>query len=154
MEYSIGKISKITGLSISTLRFYDNQGLFTDIKKENGQRKFSEKDFEIVKLICWLKDADLSIEEIKNFIMLYKSENSNFNQKSTIFSKVENFTQKRLKKLKIVSNIFRFKMRYYDEAEKLGSENKVIEELEKGDAPRDFLRFYRREKRGKLRWKK
>mgnify|MGYP000208250189 FL=1 len=41
--YSIGEISKMFDLPISTLRYYDKEGLFPHLKRVNGVRKFSVK---------------------------------------------------------------------------------------------------------------
>ena len=42
--YSIGEISKMFDLPISTLRYYDKEGLFPHLKRVNGVRQFSENN--------------------------------------------------------------------------------------------------------------
>ena len=44
--YTIGQVSKLFGLPVSTLRYYDKEGLFDNIHRESGIRKFSDKDLE------------------------------------------------------------------------------------------------------------
>ena len=41
--YTIGEVSKIFDLPISTLRYYDKEGLFPDLIRINVIRKFTEK---------------------------------------------------------------------------------------------------------------
>lgn len=41
--YSIGQVSEMFDLPISTIRYYDKEGLFSEIKRESGIRKFSDK---------------------------------------------------------------------------------------------------------------
>ncbi len=41
--YTIGQVSEMFDLPISTLRYYDKEGLFPDIKRISGIRKFDEK---------------------------------------------------------------------------------------------------------------
>ena len=41
--YTIGQVSEMFGLPISTLRYYDKQGLFPGMERISGIRKFSEK---------------------------------------------------------------------------------------------------------------
>lgn len=41
--YSIGQVSEMFDLPISTIRYYDKEGLFPEIKRESGIRKFSDK---------------------------------------------------------------------------------------------------------------
>ena len=40
-QYSISDISKMFNLPISTLRYYDSEGLFPDIERKNNIRIFS-----------------------------------------------------------------------------------------------------------------
>ncbi|WP_418965919.1 MerR family transcriptional regulator, partial [Cetobacterium sp.] len=66
--YLIGEISKITGLSNKTLRYYDENNILKPdyVDPSNGYRYYSE--YQILKLqnIITLKDNGFSLEEIKN----------------------------------------------------------------------------------------
>lgn len=42
--YSIGKVSEMFGLPVSTLRYYDKEGLFPDMMRVSGVRKFSDRE--------------------------------------------------------------------------------------------------------------
>lgn len=42
--YTIGQVSKMFNLPISTLLYYDKEGLFPDIQRSSGIRKFTEKN--------------------------------------------------------------------------------------------------------------
>ena len=59
--YSIGEISKMFQLPISTLRYYDKEGLFPHLKRVNGVRQFSESEIETLRVIDCLKKYTLSI---------------------------------------------------------------------------------------------
>ena len=43
MIYTIKQVSEIMGVSVPTLRYYDKEGLFPDLRRINGIRKFTEK---------------------------------------------------------------------------------------------------------------
>ena len=49
--YTIGQVAKMFDLPISTLRYYDNQGLFPQLIRESGIRKFSENEIEALRVI-------------------------------------------------------------------------------------------------------
>ena len=50
--YTIGQVSKMFDLSISTLRYYDKEGLFQELNKEpSGIRRFDEQSLEALGLI-------------------------------------------------------------------------------------------------------
>ena len=44
--YTIGQISEMFNLPISTLRYYDKEGLFPQMQRQSGIRKFSENEVE------------------------------------------------------------------------------------------------------------
>ena len=62
LPYTIKKISQITGLPASTLRYYDNQGLLPSLKRDNNNvRVFTDDDIASIKLINCLKRSGLSL---------------------------------------------------------------------------------------------
>ncbi len=65
MKYSITDVSKITNISPSAIRFYEEKGLLLPInRKSSGVRYFSEEDIERFIFIKELKIAGLSIKDI------------------------------------------------------------------------------------------
>lgn len=48
--YSIGQVSQMFDLPVSTLRYYDKEGLFNDVQRESGIRKFSDKALESLRM--------------------------------------------------------------------------------------------------------
>ena len=60
MNYSISEVSKITGLTTHTLRYYDKEGLLPYVRKlKNGIREFSDDDLNWIKIIECLKSTGL-----------------------------------------------------------------------------------------------
>lgn len=53
--YTIGQVSEMFNLPISTLRYYDKQGLFPEMVRESGIRKFSDTEIEALRVIEWLE---------------------------------------------------------------------------------------------------
>ena len=49
--YTIGQISEMFQLPISTLRYYDKEGLFPDLERSSGIRRFSEKEIEALRFL-------------------------------------------------------------------------------------------------------
>lgn len=68
--YQIGEFSKITGLSIHTLRYYEHEGLIIPERNEANRRVFSEKDIAWVEFIKRLKDTGMPISEISRYAKL------------------------------------------------------------------------------------
>ena len=65
---TIGEISKMFGLPISTLRYYDKEGLFPNMARSSGIRKFSESEIEALRVIECLKKTGMEIKDIKQFM--------------------------------------------------------------------------------------
>lgn len=63
MEYTIGQIANMFGLTISTLRYYDKEGLFGEIERKSTVRKFHEKDIETLRVIQCLKNQDWKLKK-------------------------------------------------------------------------------------------
>jgi DNA-binding transcriptional MerR regulator len=64
--FTIGDFSKITGLTVKTLRFYHEQGLLlpTHVDPETGYRYYDRSKIETARVITHLRSLDLSLEEI------------------------------------------------------------------------------------------
>ena len=49
--YTIGQVAEMFDLPISTLRYYDKQGLFPNMGRVSGIRKFSEAEIEALRVM-------------------------------------------------------------------------------------------------------
>lgn len=64
MSLTIGHFSEKTGLSPSTLRFYDRKKLLVpNCRLENGYRAYSEEQIPDAIMIHSLRNADVQINE-------------------------------------------------------------------------------------------
>ena len=71
--YTIGQVSEMFDLPVSTLRYYDKEGLFPGIRRDSGIRKFGEKELEALRVIECLKKSGLEIRDIKQFSGAYRA---------------------------------------------------------------------------------
>ncbi len=64
--FTIGDFSKITGLTVKTIRFYHEKGLLTPtcVDEQTGYRYYDRSKVERARAIAHLRSLDLSIEEI------------------------------------------------------------------------------------------
>ena len=69
--YSIQDVSKKTGLSAHTLRYYEKEGLIPGVERsQGGFRQYTDEDLERLGLICCLKNTGMPIREISRFVRL------------------------------------------------------------------------------------
>lgn len=126
--YTIGNVSKKFNIPISTLRYYDKQGFFPNIKRKNNIRYFSELDLEAIRVIECLKKSDLEIKDIKQFFKWCKEGTKTYNQRKELFIRQKNIVEHKIKQLNKTLDMLTFKCWYYDELIKhkeFGNENGV-----------------------------
>ncbi len=69
--YSMKETCEKVGMSYQTLKFYCNQGLVPNVKRDkNNYRIFDEHDIEWIKSLSCLKKCGMSIDEMKEYLAL------------------------------------------------------------------------------------
>ena len=64
-EYTTGEIAKLCGVSVRTVQYYDSRGiLIPSTLSEGGRRLYSEDDLKRMRIICFLREAGISINNI------------------------------------------------------------------------------------------
>ena len=123
--YTIGQVSEMFSIPISTLRYYDNEGLFPNLEKKSGVRMFQDREIETIRVIEYLKKSGLEIKEIKHFMELCQKGNSTYKERKEIFDKQQELVNKEIKKLKNTLNMLKFKSWYYEKALIDGNEERL-----------------------------
>ncbi|MEC0240630.1 MerR family transcriptional regulator [Paenibacillus dokdonensis] len=68
-HWKVGDLAKLTGLTVRTLRYYDQIGLLSPSgQTESGHRLYSESNLSRLHQILSLKELGLSLEEIKSVL--------------------------------------------------------------------------------------
>ena len=81
LEYSIGDFSKLTGLGIHTLRYYEHEGLIAPERNSSNRRCYSDKDFTWIEFIKRLKDTGMPIKEIRHYAKLRAAGNPTLSER-------------------------------------------------------------------------
>ena len=69
MVYTVGEMAKLLGVTASTLRYYDKEGLLPFVERSSGGiRMFRESDIEWLQVIGCMKKAGMSIKDIRRYI--------------------------------------------------------------------------------------
>lgn len=143
MEYNIGQISKMFDLSISTIRYYDKEGLLLNLERKSGIRKFTNRDVETLRVIECLKKSGLEIKEIRHFMELCQKGSSTYQERKQIFEDQKNIVLSEIERLKSTLDMLNFKCWYYEMAIKDGNENH-LKEIIPNDLPEDIKEIYNR----------
>lgn len=140
--YSIGEISKMFQLPISTLRYYDKEGLFPHLKRVNGVRQFSESEIETLRVIDCLKKSGLEIKEIKEYMSLCSLGNTTLKQRKEIFEKQKEEVLQGMEKLQKVLSMLNYKCWYYDQAIEKNDEA-YVQALSFNQFPPQIQQYYK-----------
>ena len=140
--YSIGEISKMFQLPISTLRYYDKEGLFPHLKRVNGVRQFSEIEIETLRVIDCLKKSGLEIKEIKEYMSLCSLGNTTLKQRKEIFEKQKEEVLQEIEKLQKVLSMLNYKCWYYDQAIEKNDEA-YVQALSFNQFPPQIQQYYK-----------
>ena len=139
--YTIGQVSEMFGLPISTLRYYDKQGLFPNMERVSGIRKFSDNELEALRVIECLKKSGLEIKDIKQFMDWCVEGASTYPQRKALFEKQRKRLEAELIHMNKVLDMLKFKCWYYEQATRDGSEDRVQRMIPDG-LPEDVRRAY------------
>ena len=68
--YTISQFSKLCGLTVKALRYYDTEGMLKPSfrKAENQYRYYSDEDLKTAQMIQYLRSLEFSIMEIKDIL--------------------------------------------------------------------------------------
>lgn len=128
MQYSIGELAALTGISPSTLRYYDIEGFFPDLNREqSGARIFTDREVGLLKIIECLKATGMSIKDIKQFINWRDGGDATLGQRKNLFHERLKVVEEQLENLRKIRETLLYKCWYYDTAVDLGSEAAVAE---------------------------
>ena len=71
--YSVKEAAEILGVSVHTVRYYDDSGLIPEVQRDkNNHRVFSDSSLEWLFICVTLRSTGLSVKEIKRYVDLYQ----------------------------------------------------------------------------------
>lgn len=69
--YTMMQVCRETNLTYQTLKFYCNEGLIPNVKRDqNNRRIFDERDVKWIRDLHCLKKCNMSIQEMKDYLAL------------------------------------------------------------------------------------
>ena len=124
--YTIGQVSEMFDIPVSTLRYYDKQGLFPHIERTSGIRRFGESELEALKLIECLKRSGLEIREIRQFMDWVAEGPSTYPQRKELIERTRERVEQEQASLQRALDMLTFKSWYYEQAIADGNEDRVL----------------------------
>ena len=133
--YTIGQVSTMTGVPVSTLRYYDKEGLFPGLERRSGIRRFGDRELEALRVIDCLKKSGLEIRDIKQFMAWCEEGPSTYSQRKELFEARREAVKAEMEKLQKTLDMVQFKCWYYETALQEGNEDGLVTMLPDGLPP-------------------
>lgn len=109
-------VCKITGISYETLKFYCNQGLVPNVKRdEHNFRIFDQHDIEWIKSLTCLKRCGMSINEMKEYLSLCLQGIKSIPQRKVMLETKQKELFLKLKEVQDSIDYINWKQNFYDE---------------------------------------
>ena len=132
--YSIGQVSEMFGIPVSTLRYYDKEGLFPNLERSGSTRRFGEGELELLRVIDCLKKTGLEIRDIKRFVDMVQ-------ERKELFEARKVQAEEEIERMQKALAMVKFKCWYYETAQKDGGEERLWEMIPDG-LPKDIRKLY------------
>lgn len=138
MLYTVGDAAKKMGLTPSTLRYYDKEGLLPLVERsENGIRMFKDSDFEWLSTIECLKQTGMALKDIRHFMDLCLEGDASIGERLQLILKQQAAISEKMNQLQNTMKKLKYKQWYYETAQKAGTCN-IHQTLSEKDIPAEF----------------
>ena len=116
MIFTMMQTCKKTGMTYQGLKFYCNEGLIPNVKRDkNNRRIFDERDIEWIKSLSCLKNCGMSIKEMKEYLALCLEGASSIPERKKMLEEKRLSLQQQIKNLKNSVEYIDNKQKFYDD---------------------------------------
>lgn len=114
--YSMKETCVATGLSYQTLKFYCNEGLIPNVKRnKNNYRVFDDNNIAWIKSLSCLKNCGMTIEEMKEYLALCLQGEATILERQEILRLKRESLVKKQKELQESINYIDWKQGFYND---------------------------------------
>lgn len=113
--YTMTEICKETGLTYQTLKYYCNEGLIPNVKRDrNNRRIFDEYNLKWIKDLVCLKNCGMNIQEMKDYLALCLQGESAIVQRKEMLSAKYAELEKKISEFNDCLKYIDWKQEFYD----------------------------------------
>lgn len=138
MVYMVGEMAKMLGVSASTLRYYDKEGLLPFVERSSGGiRMFRDSDIEWLQVIGCMKKAGMSIRDIKHYIEMALQGDETIGLRLDMFRRQREALKAQMEELRHAMEMVEYKCWYYETAKAAGT-TEAPQNMALSDVPERF----------------
>lgn len=114
--YSMKEACKLTDMTYETLKFYCNEGLVPNVKRDKrNYRIFDNHDIKWIQSLNCLKNCGMSIAEMKEYLALCLKGESSIPERKIILNHKKEALLQSINKLQQAVEYIDWKQNFYDE---------------------------------------
>ncbi|WP_317300450.1 MerR family transcriptional regulator [Allobaculum stercoricanis] len=114
--YSMKDVCKLTGMKYETLKYYCNEGLVPNIKRnDNNYRVFDEKDVAWIESLSCLKRCGMGIAEMKEYVDLCLEGKNSIPERKIILDQKKKSLEEKLQEVQECIEYINSKQQFYDD---------------------------------------
>lgn len=114
--YTMMQVCRELGMSYQTLKFYCNEGLVPNVKRDaNNRRIFDEHDVKWLKDLICLKKCDMSIQEMKEYLALCMQGAPTIPARKEMLTRKQEALRQSIRELEASVHYIDWKQNLYDE---------------------------------------
>ena len=138
MVYTVGEMAKMLGVSASTLRYYDKEGLLPFVERSSGGiRMFRDSDIVWLQVIGCMKKAGMSIKDIKQYIEMALQGDETIGLRLDMFRRQREALKAQMEELRHAMEMVEYKCWYYETAKAAGTTD-APQNMALSDVPERF----------------
>ena len=103
-RYKIGEISQLSGLTLRTIRYYEEMNLLHAGRTSGGQRYYSDQDLVYLKRIIELKNLGFTLEEISRIIRLKDTDQSGNKRRNELLAQYRSKLSEDLERIAVIQS--------------------------------------------------
>lgn len=126
--YSMKETCQMVGLPYETLKYYCNEELIPNVKRDkNNYRVFDDKNINWINSLTCLKNCDMTISEMKEYLELCLQGPSTIPERKRILAIKQQHLVEKQKKLQESIDYINWKQNFYDDV--LSGKTKYVSNL-------------------------
>lgn len=116
MLYAMLQTCKETGMTYQALKFYCNEGLVPNVKRDkNNRRVFDERDIQWIGSLTCLKKCGMSIQEMKDYLALCLQGEKTIPQRKEMLAQKQEALRETMRELQESIAYIDWKQSFYDD---------------------------------------
>lgn len=117
-RYTISEVAADFHMQPSTLRYYEDIGLLTEVERTSGKRFYRDKHLHRLRTICCFKNAGMTIAQLQKFFRCEKDEDAHIHEIMELLLGQKARLDAQMKQLEQARTHLQRKLAYYSDVQK------------------------------------